>query len=162
MKNKKSVWSTIILVCTIIFTITFVISVVNYMVTLPTATEAAVNELVRQGYDEELAKSAVSTAMGLTTTLMVLVWTFKVFQSIGGFFFSLKGKWGKFCIVASIIVLVCSVIVLFNNIGQHAGALDIVLNIVDVVLAGLFCAACCMHSKENKQLALEEELAEEE
>lgn len=162
MKNKKSVWSTIILVCTIIFTITFVISVVNYMVTLPTATEAAVNELLRQGYEEELARAAVSTAMGITTTLMVLVWTFKVFQCIGGFFFSLKGKWGKFCIVASIIVLVCSVIVVFNNIGQHADGLTIALNIVDVVLAGLFCVACCMHSKENKQLALEEELAEEE
>lgn len=162
MKNKKSVWSIIILVCTIIFTITFVISVVNYMVTLPTATEVAVNELVKQGYEEDLARGAVSTAMSMTTTLMVLVWTFKVFQLIGGFFFSLKGKWGKFCIVASIIVLVCSFIVMFNNIGQHADALTIVLNIVDVILAGLFCAACCMHRKENKQLELEEELAEEE
>ena len=82
--------------------------------------------------------------------------TFKVFEAIGGFLFSLKGKWGMFCVVVSIIIVVINSINLLGIFGGGKDALTIVANIIDAIIAILFCVACIKHRKENQALALEE------
>ena len=160
MKNKKSVWSNIILVISIIIVISIVISIVNLSIQLPVAKEAAMNEVTAQGYDASFAEAAVNAAIGAIVVGFVFGLAFNAFEAIGGFLFSLKGKWGMFCIVISAIALVFCAIRVLTNVGNGSDALTIVLNIVDVILAAIFLVASIMHRKENKELALQAEQAE--
>ena len=144
MKNKKSVWSTIILVVAILMALSVVISLVSLIVQIPVAREQAMETLLNQGVSESVAEAAVETAISSLVAGYIIGLTFNAFEAIGGFLFSLKGKWGMFCIVASIIALVF-------------GFIRVITTWPLVVLAILFCIASFKHRKENKELALQEQ-----
>ena len=160
MKNKKSLWSNLILIIAIIMLVSIVISIVNLIVQLPAAREAAMQEAMAAGYSESVAEVAVDAVIGGVVAGFVLGLTFNAFEVIGGFLFSLKGKWGMFCVVIAAISLGFCTIRVFTNIGNGSDALTIILNIVDVILAAIFLVASIMHRKENKELALQAEQAE--
>ena len=121
MKNKKSAWSNIILAISIIIVISIVVSLVSLMVQLPAAREVAEAEVARQGLPEATAQAVVDMAVSTVVAGVVLGVTFKVFEAIGGFLFSLKGKWGMFCVVVSIIIVVINSI---NLLGIFGGGKD--------------------------------------
>ena len=157
MKNKKSVWSTIILVVAILMALSVVISLVSLIVQIPVAREQAMETLLNQGVSESVAEAAVETAISSLVAGYIIGLTFNAFEAIGGFLFSLKGKWGMFCIVASIIALVFGFIRVITNSTNGSDGLTIALNFVDLILAILFCIASFKHRKENKELALQEQ-----
>ena len=157
MKNKKSVWSTIILVVAILMAVATVVTIVTLIVQIPGAKEAAMQELVAQGYSESVAEAAVDVAIGSLVAGYIFGLTFNAFEAIGGFLFSLKGKWGMFCIVASIIAMVFGFIRVITNSTNGSDGLTIALNFVDLVLAILFCIASFKHRKENQELAAQEQ-----
>lgn len=151
MKNKKSVWSTIILVVAILMALSVVISLVSLIVQIPVAREQAMETLLNQGVSESVAEAAVETAISSLVAGYIIGLTFNAFEAIGGFLFSLKGKWGMFCIVISILGVLVSGYNLYSYIGNKAGAGTIVLAVVSLLLSLLYCVACFMHRKENQE-----------
>lgn len=156
MNNKNSVWAKLILAISILMVVSIVVSIVLLAVQLPGIRAVAEEELIRQGVSQDIAKAAVDTAMSSVITGVVLGITFNIFEAIGGFLFSLKGKWGMFCVVVSIIVLVADSIRILTGLVQQGDLTTIILNFLDLILAVLFCVACVKHRKENQELALEE------
>ena len=158
MKNKKSIWSTIILIVALVTLVLLVISVVSTIMDLANVEAAVRAEAEKQGVDEEAAiVLAIGLAQGAIIAGLVIGSIFDVLEIIGGLLFSLKGKWGMFCIVASIIALVFGFIRVITNSTNGSDGLTIALNFVDLILAILFCIASFKHRKENKELALQEQ-----
>ena len=152
MKNKKSIWSTIILIVALVTLVLLVISVVSTIMDLANVEAAVRAEAEKQGVDEEAAiVLAIGLAQGAIIAGLVIGSIFDVLEIIGGLLFSLKGKWGMFCIVISILGVLVSGYNLYSYIGNKAGAGTIVLAVVSLLLSLLYCVACFMHRKENQE-----------
>ena len=149
MQNKKSVWSTIILVCTIITLILLVASIVVTSLGAPAIADAAKKAAVDQGLTPSEADLAATVAVGAIYAALVVGAIFDVFRIVGGFLFSLKGRWGIFCIVVSIISIASGVWSLVSDFTNHAAVSSIIINVVGLLVAVLYCIACFKHRAEN-------------
>ena len=152
MKNKKSIWSTIILIVVLVTLVLLVISVVSTVMDLPNVEAAVRAEADKQGVNDEAAiVLAIGLAQGAIIAGLVIGSIFDVLKIIGGLLFSLKGKWGMFCIVVSILGVIGSGYSLYSYIQNKAGVGTIVIAVVSLLLSLLYCVACFMHRKENKE-----------
>ena len=150
-QNKKSIWSTIILVCTILTLVILVATIVVTTVGIPAALEQAKQAAAGQGLSPEEIELAASVAIGAIVVALVLASILEIFEVIGGFLFSLKGRWGIFCIVISILSSVSSLYSVISSITQKSSALTITFGFLGLAVNILFCVACFKHYQENKQ-----------
>ena len=149
-QNKKSVWSLIILICTIVTLVLLVSSIVVTVVGLPAALEAAKQTASESGASQADIEIAVAIALGTVIAVLVIASIFDVFKIIGGLLFSLKGKWGIFCIVVAILSIVAGAWDLINDITNHAGGASIALAAIGLAVSLLFGFACVKHFQENR------------
>lgn len=147
-QNKLSVWAMIILVVTIISLILLVFSIVSTAVAMPTVMAAAKQAAEAEGAGEEAITLAVNIAMGAVIAAVVISSIFSVLQIIGGFLFSLKGKWGVFCIVVAILGLAAAIFDLVNDISKKSGALAISVASITIAVNALMVVACFKHRAE--------------
>ena len=154
MKNKLSVWSLIILITTIASLILLATSIILSAVGIPTVMAFAKQTAIDQGLPEADVALAVNIAVIILIVTLVLASIFDILKVIGGFMFSLKGKWGMFCIVMAIISVISTVLSLISDIKNRAGTGDIVVNVVSIVVSLIYCYACFKHRAEvNQQVA---------
>ena len=147
-KNKTSVWSVIILIATIVSLVLFVAGIVTLAVSLPATRDAAVQAGIDSGVTEAEAQALGLAAVVVAVVIFALVSVLDILKIIGGFMFSLKGRWGIFCIIVSILGLVGAVVSLVNDITNHAGAGSFVVDSLSLVVDLLLVVACIMHKKE--------------
>lgn len=156
MQNKKSIWSTLLLVATFLMLASVVFAVVTVIAVLPQTMEAAKEiarqEAAAQGYSvsEEVLDLAMSVAKTAVIASLVFVVIISGLEILGGFLFSLKGKWGIFCIVVGVLGVL-------GGIGNLMGitattqAANIISDVISFLVSGLFCVASIMHYIENKK-----------
>jgi len=147
-KNKTSVWSIIILVATIITLVLVATTVTLTIIGMPTIIEAARQEATRRGATAAEVDAVVAVAYAAIIGGLVLGCAFDVLKIIGGFFFSLKGRWGVFCIVVSIISVAAGIYVLISNITNKAGVGNIVVSSIELAVGVLLVVACFKHKAE--------------
>ena len=147
-QNKLSVWSIIILVVTVISLILLVFSIVSTAIAMPTVMAAAKQAAEAEGAGEDAVKLAMNIAMGAVIAAVVISSIFSVLQIIGGFLFSLKGKWGVFCIVVAILGLAAAIFDLVNDISKKAGAMSISVSSITIAVNALMVVACFKHKQE--------------
>ena len=149
-KNKMSFWAVFILVVTIISTIMLAVGVIAFAISIGPAQELARQEAVKQGLsdaDIQIAVAVVTTGLiGAFVASSIL----EVLQIIGGFLFSLKGRWGIFCIIMAILSGGTNIFELINAISKGSGVFAIVTASVAVVLSVLMIIACFKHRAENR------------
>ena len=150
-KNKMSVWAVIILVSTIIALALLIISAVTVIAGIPAATEAAKQAAINAGSTAEEANLAASIAIGVVIAAFVFASIFDILKIIGGFMFSLRGRWGIFCIVVSIISLALGVWSLASNVSNKVGIATIISSSMGLAISLLLCIACFMHRAEIKR-----------
>lgn len=148
MANKKSIWSTIILIATVVSLILLVIALVVLIVGVPATRELVKQAAIEGGFSEEEA-----AAIGLIATITLIVAfvitsIFDILKIIGGFLFSLKGKWGLFCIVVSILGAIGAVFSLFANIRNKGAVGSIVVDVITLAVDVLLVVACFKHKAE--------------
>ena len=156
MQNKKSIWSTLLLVATFLMLASVVVSIITVIVVLPQTLEAAKEvarqEAAAQGYSvtEEVLDLAMSVAKTAVIVSLVFVIIIAGLEILGGFLFSLKGKWGIFCIVVGVLGVLGGI---GNLMGITAStqAASIVSDVISFLVSGLFCVASIMHYIENKK-----------
>lgn len=151
MKNKLSVWALIILIATILSTILLVTTIVVTAVGTTAVAAAAKQAAIDTGSTPDEAQLIASVAVGAIIVALVFSSIFDVLKIIGGFMFSLKGRWGVFCIVVSLLSVAGAVWSLISDISNKAGVGTIVLAVVSLLLNLLLCVACFMHRKEVQQ-----------
>ena len=149
-KNKMSFWAVFILVVTIISAGIFVLGVIAFATGLGAAEQAARNEAIKQGLSGADLDLAVSLAIGIIVAGFVVSSILDVLTIVGGFLFSLKGRWGIFCIIMAIISGAGNIFELVNAISKQAGAFSIVTSSIMVVLSVLMVVACFKHRAENR------------
>ena len=151
MQNKKSIWSFIILAATIVSLILLITSIVLVAATIPAAMEVARQEAAAQaGATDAEIQLAISVATGAIIAALIISSLLNVLEIIGGFMFSLKGRWGLFCIVISLLSVAGEIYSLVNNIQKHAANSTIIIGGVTLGVSLLFCLACIMHYRENR------------
>ena len=150
-ENKKSVWAIIILVATIISLIALVASIVVLAVGLPTTIAAARQAAIDQGTPQAEIDLAVSIAIGAIIAAFVIASIFSILKIIGGFMFSLKGRWGIFCIVVSILSAVSGIYSVVSDISNKSSALTITISIISLLVDILLVVACFKHRAELQQ-----------
>ncbi len=156
MQNKKSIWSTLLLVATFLMLASVVFAIVTVIAVLPQTLEAA-KEIARQeaaaqgvSVSEEVLDLAMSVAKTAAIASLVFVVIISGLEILGGFLFSLKGKWGIFCIVIGVLGVL-------GGIGNLMGitattqAANIISDVISFLVSGLFCVASIMHYIENKK-----------
>ena len=147
-KNKMSLWAVIILVATIISLVLLVTSVVLTAVGIPHAMEVAKQTAIEEGVTADEANVIAGLAIGAVIAALVLSSIFDILKIIGGFMFSLKGRWGIFCIIVSIIALAMGVWSLISNIVNKVGPGTIVSDSISVAISALLVIACFKHRAE--------------
>lgn len=148
-KNKMSIWAVIILIATILSLIVLVSSVVLAVTGIPAAIEAAKQEASTvEGISEADINLAVGIAVGAIIVALVFVSIFDVLKIIGGFMFSLKGRWGIFCIIVSIISVVFGVWGVIGDISNNVGVASIVTGSIGLAVSVLLLIACFKHKAE--------------
>ena len=149
MQNKKSIWSTIILIVAILTIITTTIEFVSVVTSIDKVREVALEEA--DGDDSALLLVFVMASSLVTGAVIGVI--LAAFEIIGGFLFSLKGKWGTFCIVISILGIFAQGINLSNNLTTNGVLpLTIVMNFVMLAIYIVYCIACFKHRSENLEL----------
>ena len=151
MKNKTSVWSIIILIATIISLILLVTQVIVLATGMPALSAAARQEAINQGVPQQDIDLVVSLAIGAAVGSFVFVSILDILKIIGGFLFSLKGRWGIFCIVMAILGAVGSTYSLISGIVSKSGAGTIVTNVIGLIVDVLLIVACFKHRAENQE-----------
>ena len=152
MKNKKSIWSTIILVVALVSLVLLVISFVTTLTGMPAVEALIREEAANQGLtDEAMIEFAITTAKGALIVSLVLASLFDILKIIGGLKFSLQGKWGMFCIVVSILGVIFGTIGVINDFQNKAAIGTIVTNVLSLALSVLLCVACFKHRAENME-----------
>ena len=156
MQNKKSIWSTLLLIATFLMLASVVVSIITVIVVLPQTMEAA-KEIARQEaaaqgvtVSEEVLEMAMNIAKSAVIVSLVFVIIIAGLEILGGFLFSLKGKWGIFCIVVGVLGVLGGI---GNLMGITAStqAASIVSDVISFLVSGLFCVASIMHYIENKK-----------
>ena len=156
MQNKKSIWSTLLLIATFLMLASVVVSIITVIAVLPQTMEAAKEiarqEAAAQGYSvsEEVLDLAMSVAKTAVIVSLVFVIIIAGLEILGGFLFSLKGKWGIFCIVVGVLGVLGGI---GNLMGITAStqAATIISDVISFLVSGLFCVASIMHYIENKK-----------
>ena len=149
MQNKKSIWSTIILIVAILTIITTTIEFVSVVTSIDKVREVALEEANGDDFTT-LVVNAVASSFVTGAVIGVILAAFEI---IGGFLFSLKGKWGTFCIVISILGIFAQGINLSNNLTTNGVLpLTIVMNFVMLAIYIVYCIACFKHRSENLEL----------
>ena len=151
MKNKTSVWSIIILIATIISLILLVTEIIVLATGMPTISATARQAAIDQGIPQQEIDLVVSIAVGTAIGTFVFASILDILKIIGGFLFSLKGKWGIFCIVMAILGAIGSTYSLINGIVAKSGAGTIVTNVIGLIIDILLIVACFKHRAENKE-----------
>jgi len=149
-QNKKSVWSLIILICTIVTLVLLVASIVTFAVGFPTVLKEAKEAAIAEGADEEAVAIAVAVVSAVAIAALVISSIFDLFKVIGGFLFSLKGRWGVFCIVVAVLSIISGIWSLVNDISNHAGGASIAITAIGLAVSVLFGVACVKHLQENR------------
>lgn len=156
MQNKKSIWSTLLLVATFLMLASVVVAIITVIAVLPQTMEAAKEiarqEAAAQGYSvsEEVLDLAMNVAKTAVIVSLVFVVIISGLEILGGFLFSLKGKWGIFCIVVGVLGVL-------GGIGNLMGitattqAATIISDVISFLVSGLFCVSSIMHYIENKK-----------
>ena len=156
MQNKKSIWSTLLLVATFLMLASVVVAIVTVIAVLPQTMEAA-KEIARQeaaaqgvSVSEEVLDLAMSVAKTAVIASLVFVVIISGLEILGGFLFSLKGKWGIFCIVIGVLGVLGGIGNLMS-ITATTQAATIISDVISFLVSGLFCVASIMHYIENKK-----------
>ena len=149
-KNKMSFWAVFILVLTIISTVMFAISVIGFATGIGPAETLARQEAVKQGLSGQDVDLAVALVVGALVAAFAISSILDVFQIVGGFLFSLKGRWGIFCIVMAILSAAGNTFELISAITNKSGALTIVSASIMLVVSVLLVVACFKHRAENR------------
>ena len=156
MQNKKSIWSTLLLVATFLMLASVVFAIVTVIAVLPQTLEAA-KEVARQeaaaqgvSVSEEVLDLAMSVAKTAVVVSLVFVVIISGLEILGGFLFSLKGKWGIFCIVVGVLGVLGGIGNLMS-ITATTQAATIISDVISFLVSGLFCVASIMHYIENKK-----------
>lgn len=156
MQNKKSIWSTLLLVATFLMLASVVVAIVTVIAVLPQTMEAA-KEIARQeaaaqgvSVSEEVLDLAMSVAKTAVVVSLVFVVIISGLEILGGFLFSLKGKWGIFCIVIGVLGVLGGIGNLMS-ITATTQAATIISDVISFLVSGLFCVASIMHYIENKK-----------
>ena len=156
MQNKKSIWSTLLLVATFLMLASVVVAIVTVIAVLPQTMEAA-KEIARQeaaaqgvSVSEEVLDLAMSVAKTAVIASLVFVVIISGLEILGGFLFSLKGKWGIFCIVVGVLGVLGGIGNLMS-ITATTQAANIISDVISFLVSGLFCVASIMHYIENKK-----------
>ena len=156
MQNKKSIWSTLLLIATFLMLASVVVSIITVIVVLPQTMDAA-KEIARQeaaaqgvSVSEEVLEMAMNIAKSAVIVSLVFVIIIAGLEILGGFLFSLKGKWGIFCIVVGVLGVLGGI---GNLMGITAStqAASIISDVISFLVSGLFCVASIMHYIENKK-----------
>ena len=147
-QNKMSIWAVIILIATIISLVLLVTTITVTALALPEAMETAKQAAIDGGATEEEALIAVGIAIGAVVVALVLGSVFDVLKIIGGFMFSLKGRWGIFCIIVSIISVVFGVWGVIGDISNNVGVASIVTGSIGLAVSVLLLIACFKHKAE--------------
>ena len=150
MQNKKSIWSTIILVATIISLALLIASIVFTAVGIPTAMEVAKQQAIASGADQQAVELAVGIAVGALIAALVISSIFDVLKIVGGFLFSLKGRWGIFCIVVAILSLAGAIGTIATSVQNKVGVGAIIIDSVTAAVNVVLVVACIMHYRENR------------
>ena len=151
MKNKTSVWSIIILIATIISLILLVSEIIILATSMPAVSAAAKQAAIDQGIPQQEIDLVVSIAVGAAVGTFVFASILDILKIIGGFLFSLKGRWGIFCIVMAILGGIGSVYSLINAIVNKSGTGAIVTNAIGIAIDVLLIVACFKHRAENQE-----------
>ena len=147
-QNKKSIWSTLILIAAIISLVLLVASVILMIVGIPAISEAAKQGAIEGGATQEEAGIIAGIAIGAVIVAFVFASILDVLKIIGGFLFSLKGRWGLFCIIVSIISVATGVWTLVSDISNKAAVGSIVVSVLSLLVSILLCVACFKHRAE--------------
>ena len=148
MKNKMSIWAIIILIATIISLILLAVTVIVTVVGIPAATAAAKQAAIDAGTPEAEVNLVVGIAVGAIVGALIFASIFDVLKIIGGFMFSLKGKWGIFCIVVSILSAIGAIWSLSTTIANRGSVGTIVTDIITLLVNVLLVVACFKHRAE--------------
>lgn len=149
-KNKMSIWAVIILVATIISLVLLVTSIVLTTIGIPGVMETAKQAALDEGVTADEANILAVAAIGVIIAALVFSSIFDILKIIGGFMFSLKGRWGIFCIIVSLISLATGVWSLISNISNKVGVGTIITDSISVALSLLIVVACFKHRAEIK------------
>ena len=151
MTNKKSIWSTIILIASIAAAVVLAVNLIFTFIGLPALREV-ITKVTEEagGGDEDVIKAAVDIAIGFVIFMVILGSILDVLKIVGGILFATKGRWGMFCIVFTTISAVVAVIDFITGIRNGASAGTIATDALSLVIGVLLCVACFMHYKENK------------
>ena len=149
-QNKKSIWSTIILIATIISFVLLVAAIVVLALGIPAVSEAAKQGAIEGGATAEEAGTIAGIAVAAVIVAFVFASVFDVLKIIGGFMFSLKGRWGLFCIIVSIISLATGIWSLIRDITKGVAVGSIVVSVLSLLVSILLCVACFKHRAELK------------
>lgn len=150
-QNKKSIWSVLILIATIISLVLLVTSVILMVVGIPAISEAAKQGAIEGGATQEEAGVIAGIAIGAVIVAFVFASVFDVLKIIGGFLFSLKGRWGIFCIIVSILSVASGIWTLVSDITNKAAAGSIVVAGLSLAVSALLCFACFKHCAEIRR-----------
>lgn len=149
-QNKHSIWSVIILIATIVSLVLLVSSIVMTAIGIPSVLELAKQTAIDSGVTAEEAELIAGIAVGAVIVALVFSSIFDILKIIGGFMFSLKGRWGIFCIVVSIISVATGIWSLISNITNHVAVGSIVVSSIGLAISVLLCVACFKHRAELK------------
>ena len=149
-KNKMSIWAVIILVATIISLVLLVTSIALTAIGIPGVMETAKQAALDEGVSADEANIIAGAAIGVIIAALVFSSIFDILKIIGGFMFSLKGRWGIFCIIVSILSLARGVWSLISDISNKVGAANIITDSLSVALSLLILVACFKHRAEVK------------
>ena len=150
-QNKKSVWSVIILVATIISLVLLIVNVTVTATSIPAVATTVKQAAAQQGLSQAETELLVGTMIGSVVAGLIIGSAIDILRIIGGFLFSLKGRWGVFCIVMSIISGAFSVYTFISALVNKSPVATIVIAAVDLVLCILLIVACFKHYAENKE-----------
>ena len=143
-----SLWAVIILIATIISLALLVTSIIAAVMSIPGAMDAAKQAALDEGLSADEANVVAAAALGAVIVALVFASIFDVLKVIGGFMFSLKGRWSIFCIIVSIISLAMGVWSLISNITNKVGVMSIVTDSLSVAISLLLVVACFKHRAE--------------
>ena len=149
-KNKMSIWAIVILVVTIVLAAFLLTSVIAFSTSISTVMETARAEAAKHSTDPAEIDLIAGAAVGVIIAAFAASAVVEVLQIIGGFLFSLKGRWGIFCIIMSIISAATNLWELISDITNRAGALSIVSTSICLVLSIVIVIACFKHRAENR------------
>ena len=149
-KNKSSIWAVIILIATILSLVVLASTIAISVVTLPDTLANAKQAAIDSGATAGEAELAASIALGAFIAALVFASAFDVLKIIGGFMFSLKGRWGIFCIIVSIMSAVGGFWNLINDITNKSPIANIIVAIAGLAINVVLVIACFKHYAENK------------